>query len=795
MPLNMAILKTTAVLALLVTRAAAAIGGPVLDSAHLAKDSDSNSTLNSTAPSANTLQGVHLLLDNDLDSETPKFPVILLSKPRSYQQAQVTCESLGENLVNSTYGNLTQTLNTTTVAQAELMGTQRLWISNSTNPTNSTNSTAPTNSTIPANCTAFDRVTGQTVQILCSVNLPSLCTNSLNRTTLSQNDKSQQIKVVTRTFGTWQGYRDQDQFRFLGIPYAAPPVGNLRFQAPQPVNASLFNGTTPGNGTTGNGPTGNSTAVNGTAQVNDATEFGYVCPQLWPNNATLNQSQTIEVLGAEESEDCLYLNVFTPSLKANGTKGLPVMVYVHGGGFSSISGSSPPFEPGNLVSRGGVVVVTMNYRLSMFGLFENTPNISRSQAPGNLAIRDQVAALRWVRTNIVSFGGDPTRVTIFGESAGGTSMRALLSAPSAFSLYQNVISQSDFMGLPFSSPGYSAQFGSFFMQALNCSTTDLACAKNKTVDQIKSAETVAISQILNATDWVPPEAVFRPTVDGSFIPGDFAQLIQTKKYNTNASILWGTTQDETAGFISTFAPNPIPIQDANQTLSTLLRDNGTQALLKSPYYQFNQSDTDTVRNQLSNATTDYYYGCPLQVMSRGAATQNSTVYAYQMNYGRSVNASFGLNVTSFCQGRVCHGDDIVPSFGSGDLYPGIQQTGDNARFSRQVIDRFTTFAKTGNPNPPANSTTLGAAAMNEDVTGVQWPLYNASSNPLLYFEVANSTVANNSDTAKCNWIAENVNFDYQVHSPNGTFVPIFPAINGTQQNGTQPNSTQPTTSV
>jgi len=242
------------------------------------------------------------------------------------------------------------------------------------------------------------------------------------------NDKSKQITVKTSNTGSYQGYRDQNSFRFLGIPYAQAPVGNLRFAAPKKW-------------TLADNKQGNA------SKIMDATQFGNVCTQLSYGGEPMNKTTDTLILGAEESEDCLFLNVYTPALKKNRAEGLPVMVYVHGGSYTSFSGSSPSFEPGNLVSRGGVVVVNLNYRLSIFGLFENVPAISRSEAPGNLAVRDQISALLWVRENIGTFGGNPGKVTIFGESAGAYSMRALISAPTAFGLYSNVIFQSDLLGM------------------------------------------------------------------------------------------------------------------------------------------------------------------------------------------------------------------------------------------------------------------------------------------------------------------------------------------------------------
>lgn len=323
--------------------------------------------------------------------------------------------------------------------------------------------------------------------------------------------------------GTYQGYRDQNAFRFLGIPYAQAPVGNLRFVAPRQWAL-------------GNKNKGRDSS---SSTVMDATEYGNVCNQFDPTGAASNESQLKDSFGAKQSEDCLYLNVFTPTLKANRVKGLPVMVFVHGGGYWSGGSSNPAYEPGNLVSRGGVVVVTLNYRLSIFGLFENTPAIPRSKASSNLASRDQVAALLWVRENIAAFGGNPSKVTIFGESAGAWSMRALLSALSAFGLYKNVISMSDPMAFPFSSPQVaSSELGVQTMSALGCQGSDLACVQNRTVDEIQKAQLEAVQRTLampkNA--WILSLAIYRPSVDGAFIPASMVPSSQPILQNSSGPV-------------------------------------------------------------------------------------------------------------------------------------------------------------------------------------------------------------------------------------------------------------------
>ncbi|KAF9103412.1 hypothetical protein BGX29_003410 [Mortierella sp. GBA35] len=692
------------------------------------------------APAANQVQGAHLLLDNDVDSKTPKNPVILLSKPRTYKDSQALCSAMGEKLASSSTPNLRKLLDTTPVAAEEVKRANRFWVSN------------PSSSS--TKCMAFDRKNGRTIQLSCSIKLPALCINSLPRTRVGVvSDKSKQIKVKTPKAGTWQGYRDQNQFRFLGIPYAEPPIGRLRFQAPMRLNPRKHGG----------------------SKVNDATEFGFICTQLpFEADSNMTMEQRRLYLGGDQSEDCLHLNVFTPSLKANRAKGLPVMVYVHGGGYTVLSGSAPIFEPGNLVSRGGVVVVTLNYRLSIFGLFENTPAIPRSRAPGNLPTRDQIAALQWVHDNIAAFGGNPSQVTIFGESAGAWSMRALLSAPSSFGLYKNVIAQSDLMGLPFSSPEFAGDLGKLVLENLGCKSSDLACAQNKTTAQITAAQVKARNDTVMKPEnsWVPFAAVFRPTVDKSLIPGDFAELVKSGNYNKKANIMWGYTKDEANLFIPSYFPNPVPLADVDKEFDKRIPNNRTRILIDSPYYKLDNS-TDSVRLAFGEGATDYYWTCPTQIMSRGAAMQKSNVFAYRFDHGRYVSILLGIPPTSLCEGKVCHADDLIPSFGSGDVVAGSEQTGDDAQFARQVIDRFTTFAKTGNPNP--NKTRLGAAVQNPDVTNVQWPKYD-QLNPVFIFNLTNSSVSKNGDAGRCAWLDNNTQYDYQVHGPSGEFVPIYPPI-------------------
>jgi para-nitrobenzyl esterase len=215
-----------------------------------------------------------------------------------------------------------------------------------------------------------------------------------------------QAETVAVTGGTVSSVSEGTSLAFKGIPYAAAPTGQNRWRAPQPV--------VPWKG------------------VRDGSQYGHDCAQApFPPDAA--------PIITQPAEDCLYLNVWKPAGAKAGAK-LPVMVWVHGGGFVN-GGSSPGVYSGANFARDGVVFVSLNYRLGRFGFFAH-PALAAEGLGGNFGFLDQIAALKWVQANVAKFGGDPARVTVFGESAGGMSMHMLLQSHLAFGLYSQVIIES-----------------------------------------------------------------------------------------------------------------------------------------------------------------------------------------------------------------------------------------------------------------------------------------------------------------------------------------------------------------
>jgi para-nitrobenzyl esterase len=258
-----------------------------------------------------------------------------------------------------------------------------------------------------------------------------------------------QAQTVITVSGPVRGSTEATVSAFEGIPYAAPPVGENRWRAPQPVA--------------------------GWQALRDATHYGADCAQApFPPDAA--------PVRTAPSEDCLFLNVWKPA-SARAGAGLPVMVFIHGGGFVN-GGSSPAIYSGANFSRDGVVFVSLNYRLGRYGFFAH-PGLAAEGLGGNFGYLDQIAALKWVQANIARFGGDPKRVTVFGESAGGMSMHMLLQSPLARGLFAGAIIESGGgrdRALPTPSLAGAARAGEAFAPGLTAAQLRALPAEKVTAD-------------------------------------------------------------------------------------------------------------------------------------------------------------------------------------------------------------------------------------------------------------------------------------------------------------------------
>jgi len=438
---------------------------------------------------------------------------------------------------------------------------------------------------------------------------------------------------------------------FKGIPFAAPPVGELRWKAPQPP--ASWNG------------------------VRKATEYGARCMQ-----ARIYDDM---IFRDENSEDCLYLNVWTPA--KGDTDRLPVMVWMYGGGFQAGSASEPR-QDGERLATKGVVVVGFNYRLGVFG-FLSHPELtaeSPAHASGNYALQDQVAALRWVKDNIAAFGGDPGNVTIFGESAGSSSVSAMMAAPLARGLFHRAIGES---GAFF--PAGPAGFGT---PPLTVSEQiGVAFAKSLGTDSLAAMRAKPAEDVLKAARG-EPMLRFAPNIDGYVLVKDprdtFANGEQSK-----VPLLAGWNADEVRGGIVLSDPKLTAASFVAQTRARF-GEHADAILAAYPA----SSDDEAIESAAAlggDMSTGYAMWKWLDVHGQ---TGQSPVYRYSFDRKIPVPSDTKINGKPATAKDVGarHAGEIEYVFGQLDSVPKVVWEPTDRALSDQMMTYWSNFAKTGDPN-------------------------------------------------------------------------------------------------
>jgi para-nitrobenzyl esterase len=439
---------------------------------------------------------------------------------------------------------------------------------------------------------------------------------------------------VTTTHGTVVGVRTGPTECFLGIPYAAAPIGELRWKAPQP--ASDWTG------------------------VRQATQFGPACLQLRAPRAP--ESCLVD---RPMSEDCLTLNIWRPTQREDGP--LPVMVWFHGGAFR-IGGTSLEQYNGSSLASHRVIVVTVNYRLGIFGVF---PHPALAEPSANFGLLDQIAALGWVQRNIAAFGGDPDNVTAFGESAGGASVAYLMAAPAARGLLAKAIIQSGALDLPEVSRNAVAEQMAAAMEGL----------PHATAAELRSVPAATLLQI------PLPRTATMPYIDGVVVPMKMTEAFRQGAF-ARVPMLIGTNSFE-AGFFGPawYGTVPQKMGDLWERARTLTDGYGT--------------GNDALR--AAQIGTDRFATMNTRIIARAAARHQVPVFRYYFCY---VSASQRGTLPG-----AIHTAEIPYVFGtlSGD-------PPEDLSVSRQMQSRWIAFARSSSPSPPG---------------GLTWPEYSRERETIL----------------------------------------------------------------
>ncbi|OWK16113.1 CES5A [Cervus elaphus hippelaphus] len=446
---------------------------------------------------------------------------------------------------------------------------------------------------------------------------------------------------------------------FLGVPYAAPPVGPLRFANPEPL--------LPWNG------------------FLNATSYPKLCFQNLEWLFTDQHILKVRYPKFRVSEDCLYLNIYAPAHAETGSR-LPVMVWLPGGAFET--GSASIFDGSALASYENVLVVTIQYRLGIFGFF----NTGDKHALGNWAFMDQVAALMWVQENIESFGGDPGRVTIFGESAGAISVSSLILSPMTEGLFHRAIMESGVAIIPYlKAPDYERNDDLQTIASIcDCSASNsvalLQCLRAKS-----SKELLSISQKTKS---------FTRVVDGLFFPNEPLDLLAQKSFHLVPSII-GVNNHE-CGFLLPMKEFPEIIGGSNKSLALQLINSILHIPVQYLYlvaneYFYNMHSLVDIRNRFLDLLGDVFFVIPGLVTAQYHTDAGALVYFYEFQHQPQC-----LKDRKPPYVKADHTDEIRFVFGGAFLKGNIvmfeEATEEEKGLSRKMMRYWANFARTGNPN-------------------------------------------------------------------------------------------------
>jgi para-nitrobenzyl esterase len=494
---------------------------------------------------------------------------------------------------------------------------------------------------------------------LCLLGMPSFARADLLTV------KTEQGKVKGKTIN------DGKVKAFLGLPYAAPPVNELRWKAPQPV--AKWKG------------------------ERDATKFGAHCAQ-----GRVFEDMVFQDAGP--SEDCLFLNVYAPADATDKSK-LPVMFWIHGGGFAG-GASSEPRHNGDFLPLKGVVLITVNYRLGVFG-FLATADLAKEAdgAAGNYGLMDMIAALQWVKGNISGFGGDPNNVTIFGESAGSFAVSTLMASPMAKGLFHKGIGESG---------------GAIGRGALNYDSLAerevkdsewVASTAAKSLAELRAMPTQAI---LDAVKNKQGGMGFPPDLDGKVLTEAVDDTYKAGK-QAHVPLIAGWNADEG----SFFAMRGMTLDQWKETADKMFKDRAAEFLKLYPA----EDDAQALRAAIDFGSDQFIGLGTWRWLEAHLKTGDSPVYRHHFELA-ATPSKYHPGTFAF------HSDDIEYVFGTLDTRPGWNVRPEDRKLSEAMMTYWANFAKTGDPN--------GGGQPN-------WPKYTTDGYAVIHL---NSTITSGPDTTR-----------------------------------------------
>ncbi|XP_075525252.1 acetylcholinesterase-like isoform X4 [Dermacentor variabilis] len=496
-----------------------------------------------------------------------------------------------------------------------------------------------------------------------------------------EDDASNRLKnecpvetLINTTNGSVKGFIAQSPLgkpvrAFYGIPYAKPPTNQSRFDRAEPVEpwTGVFNATA---------------KPNSCFQVLDTFYGNFSGSVMWNANT-------------EMSEDCLKLNVWTPC--SSSEEPFAVLVWIYGGGFYSGTSTLDVYDARTLVSEENVIVVSMNYRVASLGFL----SFGNEQLPGNAGLYDQLLALQWVRENIAAFGGDPKRVTLFGESAGAASVGLHILSPLSKPLFARAILQSASPTVPwgFKDNHTAREAATTLAATLECpeglGNDTLHCLRRKDPEHIVNNESYGGGVV---------DFPFVPVKDGAFLPGTPQALMDEGAFAKNISVMLGSNVNEGSYFLQYFFG--LSVEEQNPEVTEENFTAALEALGLSPretpidkvleMYTVNKTPSTAAERlkALDSIVGDYHFTCPVVQWADRFVQAGITVYQYVFARRSSRNPWPSWM-------GVMHGDEIAFVFGE-PLNDTLQYSEEDKNVSRQLMRYWANFAKTGNPNLPGN---------------------------------------------------------------------------------------------